>query len=686
MNRGILPALLATLIFAFLAWSQPTTLRDYHSLFATTTVWGTTTFDLSIYLDDQEGIRFLEEDSSGNNYVAFRAPATLAGDVTWTLPSADSAGCWRSDGAGTLSLVGCPAGGIAPANASYLVLGLDGTLSDERVLTAGVGTDIVDTGANGTLTLDFDSTEIGTTTWGSGAATTWTFNASAGTDCTFTPGDAEVGFGNCELGLGTATPGASLEIEDVTLPRILIDDGSVVNFRLGGNDDRVQWWGSNADYNGATWNADDVAYRSWIEFFRTDAYASRIEWFTATGANPRTPVSLMSLNATGLLVGDNGATGAVETFHVIGDARIGDESATDSGAALNVSDTDNTYVTVTDPGAGVISLGRDANATIGIDNGYLAVRTGITWNAHPSGVGTERLRVHADGDVSVPGDVIVGAAIGTNPTASLHVVNDGSGDSFLVADTNLGDTTPFVIQSDGDVGIGTTAPGGKLEVVGASSYALFNLDYVRGGSSTNGRFLTQAYSDGTYRQAEYDASDYEWFTSGGTADMVLTAGGNAGIATTVPQALLQVGSAYTTGYPTYRGDVILDRAAGSVTASGGVEFLPDGNGSGYGWRHVPTLNGAASGYDLIFLSRRNTAAWTESVRFADDGNVGIGTTVPGEALSVVGAMNLAPRASPPGTPNSGDIYVDSTPAPDELCFYDGAAWQGISSGTDANCA
>ena len=69
-----------------------------------------------------------------------------------------------------------------------------------------------------------------------------------------------------------------------------------------------------------------------------------------------------------------------------------------------------------------------------------------------------------------------------------------------------------------------------------------------------------------------------------------------------------------------------------------------------------------------------------------DGNVGIGTTSPGERLDINGAMHLMPQASPPATANSGDLYVDSTPSPDELCFYDGASWQGISSGTDANCA
>ena len=62
----------------------------------------------------------------------------------------------------------------------------------------------------------------------------------------------------------------------------------------------------------------------------------------------------------------------------------------------------------------------------------------------------------------------------------------------------------------------------------------------------------------------------------------------------------------------------------------------------------------------------------------------IGCTYTGKVTFTT--LKLTPQASPPGGPASGDIYMDSTPTPDELCVYDGAAWQGISSGTDANCA
>lgn len=44
--------------------------------------------------------------------------------------------------------------GGAPVNASYLVLGLDPTLTNERVLTAGTNMAFTDTGPNGTLTID----------------------------------------------------------------------------------------------------------------------------------------------------------------------------------------------------------------------------------------------------------------------------------------------------------------------------------------------------------------------------------------------------------------------------------------------------------------------------------------------------------------------------------------------------
>ena len=54
-------------------------------------------------------------------------------------------------------------GGGAPTDAEYVVLSLDATLTDERVLTAGTGINIVDGGAGGNVTISFDSATAGYT-------------------------------------------------------------------------------------------------------------------------------------------------------------------------------------------------------------------------------------------------------------------------------------------------------------------------------------------------------------------------------------------------------------------------------------------------------------------------------------------------------------------------------------------
>ena len=85
-----------------------------------------------------------------------------------------------------------------------------------------------------------------------------------------------------------------------------------------------------------------------------------------------------------------------------------------------------------------------------------------------------------------------------------------------------------------------------------------------------------------------------------------------------------------------------------------------------------------------------TGSTTDSAVFGTGGaknlHLGTNSTVRMTIYSAINSWNLPPQATVPASPVSGDFYVDSSPAPDELCFYDGTGWQGISSGTDANCA
>ena len=63
------------------------------------------TFSGDVVIDNQKDLRFEEATANGDHYVAFQAPASLAANVTWTLPTADSSGtqALQSNGSGTLS-------------------------------------------------------------------------------------------------------------------------------------------------------------------------------------------------------------------------------------------------------------------------------------------------------------------------------------------------------------------------------------------------------------------------------------------------------------------------------------------------------------------------------------------------------------------------------------------------------
>lgn len=65
-----------------------------------------------------------------------------------------------SDDESTLTIAASGGGSGAPTDAQYVTLATNATLTNERVLTAGHGVDLVDAGAGSTITVDVDETEL----------------------------------------------------------------------------------------------------------------------------------------------------------------------------------------------------------------------------------------------------------------------------------------------------------------------------------------------------------------------------------------------------------------------------------------------------------------------------------------------------------------------------------------------
>lgn len=112
----------------------------------------------------------------------------------------------------------------------------------------------------------------------------------------------------------------------------------------------------------------------------------------------------------------------------------------------------------------------------------------------------------------------------------------------------------------------------------------------------------------------------------------------------------------------------------TMAGTGGVEITSTNTGPSTISRGLTINNGSnnGAGDDLTVKTGSSATAFVVDAS-ADTVNVGV-------------ALILTPMASAPGSPTSGMMYMDSTASPDELCVYDGAGWQGISSGTDGNCS
>jgi len=141
---------------------------------------------------------------------------------------------------------------------------------------------------------------------------------------------------------------------------------------------------------------------------------------------------------------------------------------------------------------------------------------------------------------------------------------------------NVNNTEKVRMNSNGDVGIGTSSPGAKLEVGGQVK--------ITGGSPGAGKVLTSDAVGLASWQAVSAAGDSDWMISG--IDMYSLPSGKVGIGTTSPIAKLDVA-----------GDV---KVSGS--SAGGIVAATNSDASGYGVYGAATAGGDVTNYGGYFES------------------------------------------------------------------------------------
>ncbi len=317
-------------------------------------------------------------------------------------------------------------------------------------------------------------------------------------------------------------------------------------------------------------------------------------------------------------------------------------SSTGTSVAMNLDGAviDSSVIGGTTAAAGTFTT-LTASGDLTVDTNTLKVdstnnRVGIN-NASPS----------AELDITGTGeDISVRINAPTGYDAELKFANNGSTaftlghddatDNFVIGTANVDTNQRFVIDSSGNVGIGTTSPDSLLHVDGSGVVGRFN--------SSSGAVKLRFQEAGTARAfvgTLNGSNGLAIFGSDGITERVrVDTNGNVGIGTTSPNSKLEV-------LDTSGATITLNRNDTTIAVDdlyGGVDFWDaDGGGTSAGVTSAIRSYGesAVGASSLRFYTSNssggNRSSLTEAMRVHYDGNVGIGTASPGYPLHVVGS-------------------------------------------------
>ncbi len=361
-----------------------------------------------------------------------------------------------------------------------------------------------------------------------------------------------------------------------------------------------------------------------------------------------------STQTTTLLNVGIGTTSPLAKLHVVtSDDSLGGFSSWDArhfvvgasgntgGVALSYSQTNNAgVIEAVSPGAAVRPLlinPQGGNVGIGTTSPGAPLTIGTNTGTVPAAT---NVMLNAGGIVS--SSVFAGRismAVNSNADYGPYIGSlwlSSGGQTALVLGTRQGavDTNALYVTS-GNVGIGTTSPGYRLDVQGGTIRTSGDLQLEDTGLPGSIAKITRVQGGATDAGMSFSTT---WGTT--QERMRITNVGNVGIGTTSPGYLLDVNGgghyAGTLTVPTVQGPgtaTYVDLTLQNNAATAGIQVGE--NGGAYGWDRLTRLFAGGVTFDVnpSYISTNGNTFYAGTL-YATSSNVGIGTTSPGAMLDV----------------------------------------------------
>lgn len=459
------------------------------------------------------------------------------------------------------------------------------------------------------------------------------------------------------VGIGTTSPTTRFQIGEL--------------FKV--TSDAVTTWGSTNSMGTLSWDANLAIIgglaNTAVQFRANNAEVMRLTTSGNVGIGTSSPTQKLQVNGSLLSTSTlNSTSGSFLIDHPgVNSWKIGITNANtstfsignDNGGAFatkvfNITNSGNVGIGTTSP-----TQTLDVNGNFSSNNIFLKATNSLVGTNTTDGSDNKSLRLSSSNDVSVSRGSYINLYGNENSNTGKLQLLAGN-----VSDGNIEFYTGNVIErmritSSGNVGIGTSSPGNKLQISAAdSSNQLLRLGVsydtsrnLRGGinwydgSNTTGQISTEY--DGTMVSMVFGSLYNSGYNSNQL--MIIRGNGNVGIGTTSPS--------YRTQIETTGADVFLTKNTSSTSFNRsyfynnnnvGIQFLNFGSAYGFGTEFGVGQNGSViqSNTTSAFAVGTSGAyplllgtSGTERMRITSAGNVGIGTTTPSVKLVADGGSS-----------------------------------------------